>query len=532
MKFNYKSRKGFTLIELLVVIGILAVLVAIAIPSVAGLIDRANVSSDNTNANEMTNAIERFTSEYELYCQDVASGVLDVNDLDSAQGRIFNVTEIETRKGIEMTENLGYTHDIVGIDRDTKYPVNEVTAKKVIENFMKTSSSTFEPKQSDCSYYYSPQIGKVVVAKTGSTIAELNKIAMEDEAEYATINNGEIIEWINLSVNAGKEVNDWTYVNAATPTNHQYKELGTKAPTFNIEWSAKNETTGQPVIVGVSISNSNYSGNGTTPCTMTNVPMGKYALVATYAGNEYKFNLLVYQEGIQTFKFTVPGTNISVGSDNDTYVPSGNGGGSTPSTPSTPEPPVQSCQHNNTEIKNKTMTYTGDKVCKNCGTCIESGITLIAKELTIQGDVNRMTITYIDGWTWNDFINSEYNTFASVTLNYVYYTGTPFLFNPDGSIGSETLTDGPYPGTIVTGDMIIDDSLFYGYTMDMNGYNHLTSTGTHSQHRVTFDVSTGTFSKNCSICDITLTEDICPHSARQNHSDGSQTCLICDKHFD
>ena len=151
MKFNIKSKKGFTLIELLVVIGILAVLAAIAIPSVAGLIDRANVSADNTNANEMTNAIERFTSEYELYCQDIASGTLSINDLDSAQGRVYNVTGAKNRKDITDLESIGLNG--FKLNQDTKYPENIETLSAIVENYMKTSSSTFEPKQSDCNYY-------------------------------------------------------------------------------------------------------------------------------------------------------------------------------------------------------------------------------------------------------------------------------------------------------------------------------------------------------------------------------------------
>ena len=213
MKFNIKSRKGFTLIELLVVIGILAVLAAIAIPSVAGLIDRANVSADKTNSNEMTNAIERFASEYELYCQDIASGaIVDANndgkpdDLDSAQGRVYNVTGAMSRNDIANIEKAQTTKaedvgDEIAIYRDTKYPVNNATLHKIIENYMKTSSSTFEPKQSDCNYYYSPDCGIVVCARTDkSNTSDLNELVISGmDAKGNKL--GSETQWINITSN-------------------------------------------------------------------------------------------------------------------------------------------------------------------------------------------------------------------------------------------------------------------------------------------------------------------------------------------
>ena len=210
-KIKLTSKKGFTLIELLVVIGILAVLAAIAIPSAAGLIDRANVSADNTNSNEMTNAVERFTSEYELYCQDIASGkIKDATNLDSAQARVYNVTKALSRSDIEKLESEdGFNGR--AIDGDTNYPTNVETARAVVQTYEKTSSSTFEPKQSDAHYYYSPDCGIVVAQDTEkSDVDSLNKLISSGlSASGKTIDSD--TTWIDLTTGENAQAIQTTY---------------------------------------------------------------------------------------------------------------------------------------------------------------------------------------------------------------------------------------------------------------------------------------------------------------------------------
>ena len=70
-------KQGFTLIELLVVIGIIAMLVAIAVPNYLSARQRAADSKTKSEMGEFKNALRLYYNDYQSYPADAGSGLFD-----------------------------------------------------------------------------------------------------------------------------------------------------------------------------------------------------------------------------------------------------------------------------------------------------------------------------------------------------------------------------------------------------------------------------------------------------------------------
>lgn len=203
----FKSKKGATEVFPMLPMLIIAVVV-IVIATVIGINsinknkddtenviqDAENVASDLTDkidganrlsAMDMTKAIDRFVSEYDFFVSQSA------NIKDFSEHRMGNLIGVKTKEDltkIEVNTNSDTSNDF-RINKNTKYPVNVATAKKIISFY--TNNDNFTEINGSC-YYYAPEFGVVVLSRDGS-VAELNKLLRNEK------NLSENTVWLKLS---------------------------------------------------------------------------------------------------------------------------------------------------------------------------------------------------------------------------------------------------------------------------------------------------------------------------------------------
>lgn len=90
LKARKSGKKGFTLMEMLIVVAIIAILIAIAIPTFGSALTKAKVAADTANLRA-------------YYAEAMANHLLD----DKALPKVDTATKVVTINGVEYTLQAG-----------------------------------------------------------------------------------------------------------------------------------------------------------------------------------------------------------------------------------------------------------------------------------------------------------------------------------------------------------------------------------------------------------------------------------------
>ena len=130
------NNKGFSLVELIVVIAIMAILAAVAIPTFAGFINKANVAADNDFMANLEYAIELANAADPTFELAEYSVVVDED------GNIDSITYTEVDAATPVTVAKGSDNEIIAavasvIDWDYQFKATKddtVTVKVAVDD--------------------------------------------------------------------------------------------------------------------------------------------------------------------------------------------------------------------------------------------------------------------------------------------------------------------------------------------------------------------------------------------------------------
>lgn len=191
---------GASIVGFLIVAGIAIAFisnVASTFSDFAEVYSEAKIESES--ADNMNAAIDFFVEEYWAYKDKAKENALDVNNLTDEEQRVYGVvktTDINELREIEKTGKNG-----IKLMSYTHYPANYKTIKALLDNFGSPNNQGIHAVSEGYYYWYSPEIGKVLLAKMPIEEPMLYGILKDycgdDTEQIARLMKAD--KWINIS---------------------------------------------------------------------------------------------------------------------------------------------------------------------------------------------------------------------------------------------------------------------------------------------------------------------------------------------